>query len=345
MAVRRLSHHRITRRERKDGGFDFLLNGSPVRKRSEITRLEALAIPPAWQDVMIAESASAKVLALGVDVAGRVQTIYHPRFRQKQDRQKFERMRRFGRALPRLRARVDRDLRRRRLNQDRVVACVVRIIDRHLLRVGSPEYARDHHSYGATTLRRKHVQVTSTAVDIDFVGKSGKRQKGRIRDPRVARIMSQLQELPGRDIFQYFSEDGSLHEVRSRHVNAYVKRHLGREFSAKDFRTWGGTVAVATELLSQPADRLRQEESRRQAVRDAVAAAAERLGNTPAVTRSSYVDPRVLSAIENTDRFSQIQRWTPPASKYLTPEEQRTLKLLDTTPVRPPTKQRKKATS
>lgn len=311
------------------GGFDYFLNGKLIRKRAEIARLDELAIPPAWHGVQIAESRAAKVLAVGIDAAGRTQAIYHPKYRARQDRKKFDRMERFGRSLPRLRARVDHDLRRWHMPQERVVACIVRIMDQHLLRIGSPEYAKTHHSYGVTTLRRKHLHATTASVEFDFIGKSGKRQRGRIRDPRVVRVILQLQEAPGQDIFQYLDDDGCWLNVHGQHVNAYVKRHQGREFSAKDFRTWGGTVAVATQLLAAPPELLESGDSRRRVLRDAISAASGCLGNTPSVTRSSYVDPRVLDAVNAVDVLEKIRRWNPPVHDYLAPEELKTLKLLE----------------
>lgn len=311
-----------------DGGFVYRLRGRRITSRSEIERLDALAIPPAWTDVEISRSPSAKVLARGMDAAGRTQAIYHPAFRKRQDRSKFDRMLRFGRALPRLRARVDRDLRRRRLSRDRVTACVIRLIDLQFFRVGNPEYAKRHRSYGVTTLREEHLTATSSAVEFDFTGKSGKRQHRKVRDPRLARLIAQLMELPGSEVFRFFDEDGVVHRLRSRHVNAYVKKHMGEEFTAKDFRTWGGTVLVATALLGLDPAGLGSERARAAAVREAVGVAAERLGNTAAVTRSSYVDPRVLAAVEHPRVLERVRRARIRPAEYLDRDEQRALRLL-----------------
>lgn len=324
---RRLS---ITR-EVAGSGFVYRLNGRRIERRSEIDRLDALAVPPAWVDVEIARSPSAKVLARGIDAAGRVQTIYHPSFRRRQDRRKFERLQRFGRALPGLRARVDRDLRRRRLGPDRVTACVVHLIDLQLFRVGNPEYAKRHRSYGITTLRREHVALAGAGAVFDFMGKSGQRQRRLVRDERVARLLVRLQEeMPGPELFRFLDEDDVVHRLRSRHVNDYVKRHMGEEFTAKDFRTWGGTVLVATSLLDFDPEPLATPAARRAAVRDAVRAAAERLGNTPAVTKSSYVDPRVLRAVDHPQALERVRtaraRMRP--RRHLDIGEQSTLALL-----------------
>jgi len=329
MAKQERSRRRLPiTREVSGDGFAYRLRGRPIVKRSEIARLDALAVPPAWTRVEIARSPSAKVLARGVDAAGRTQTIYHPAFRRAQDRRKFDRLMRFGRALPRLRARVDRDLRRRRLSRDRVTACVIRLIDLQFFRVGSPAYAKQHRSYGATTLRAEHLTATPSAVEFDFTGKSGKRHRRRVRDPRLARLIGQLLELPGPEVFRFFDEDGVVRDVRSRHINDYIKRHMGEEFTAKDFRTWGGTVIVAAQLLDLDPEELRSPRERKAALREAVEAASERLGNTVAVTRSSYVDPRVLAAAEHPGLLERVRGAPTRERKYLRRDEQRAMRLL-----------------
>ncbi|QIK62849.1 DNA topoisomerase IB [Leucobacter viscericola] len=326
--AKRIGRRTPITRELTDEGFIYRLGKRRITKRSELKRIEALVIPPAWTEVEIAQSASAKVLARGVDAAGRTQAIYHPAFRRRQDRLKFDRMQRFGRALPRLRAQVDRDLRRRRLSRSRVTACAIRLIDLQLFRVGNAEYAAQHKSYGITTLRRKHLAVGATGVEFDFVGKSGKRQRRRVRDSRTARILAQLAELPGQEVFRFFDEDGVVHSLRSSHVNDYVKKHMGEEFTAKDFRTWGGTVTVATALLELDPRDLASEKARAAAARDAIALAAEKLGNTVAVTRGSYVDPRVLSAVERPGVLERVKQARIRPSTWLDPGEQRTMRLI-----------------
>ncbi|WP_087129634.1 DNA topoisomerase IB [Microbacterium esteraromaticum] len=320
----------VITREATDDGFIYRLGGRKITKRSEIERIEALVIPPAWVDVEIARSASAKVLARGTDAAGRTQSIYHPAYRRRQERRKYDRMLRFARALPRLRNRVDRDLRRKRLNRDRVTACVIRLIDLQLFRVGNSAYAKQHRSYGVTTLRAEHLTATSSIVEFDFTGKSGKRQQRRVSDARVARLIAQLLELPGSDVFRFFDEDGVVRDVRSHHVNAYVKRFMGEEFTAKDFRTWGGTVLVATALLGSELSDASSERESASVLREAVKAAADRLGNTPAVTRSAYVDPRVLAAAEHPDVLERVRRTRVRPRDGQTAAEQRTVRLLTT---------------
>lgn len=317
-------------REATGDRFVYRLGGRAVTRKRDIARFEALAIPPAWSDVRIARSSSAKVLARGVDAAGRIQTIYHPSYRRKKDREKFARLLRFARGLPALRARVDKDLSRRRLSKDRIAACAVRVIDRQFFRVGNAEYAHRHRSYGVTTLRKRHVRITSETVAFDFVGKSGTRHHRRVRDPRVARLLARLSELPGPELFRFLDGEGSIHNLESSHVNAYIGQHLGEEFSSKDFRTWGANVMAASALISSSAGEHGTQARRDAAVRQIVKDVAARLGNTPAVTRSSYIDPRILHMIEHPDVLERLRRSRARmrARGYFSVDERGTLKLL-----------------
>lgn len=298
-----------------------------ITRRREVERIDALAIPPAWTEVEIARSSSAKVLARGVDAAGRLQSIYSPAYRRQQEKKKYARVLRFAAALPRLRKRVQRDLRRRRLDEDKVVACVVALIDREFFRVGNTEYAREHGHYGITTLRRRHLEVSGAEMTFDYIGKSGKRNVKTVRDPRLARVISQLDEMPGYEIFRFFDEDGIIHGVDSHRVNAYVKRHMGEEFSAKDFRTWGGTLLATSALLAVEADDDIEDAT---IVREVVEQVAARLGNTPAVTKDSYIDPRVFQAFEDGMTIPAIRRTMSRMRPrtYLSVEEQCVLKVL-----------------
>lgn len=314
-----------------DAGFTYLLKGRRIARKSELARIEALAIPPAWIDVEIAKSPRNKVLARGVDAAGRVQAIYNPSFRKRQDRRKFERVEHFGRALPALREQIDRDLSRRTLCQERVVASVVHLIDTQLFRVGSSRYAKQNHSYGITTLRRRHVSITGDNINFSFVAKSGKRTRKTLRDARVARLLRRLSdELPGAEIFRFVDGSGEAHVVRRRHINGYVKQHAGESFTAKDFRTWGATVVVATALLDLNPEVVSSPAAREAALRDAVRDAAERLGNTPAVAKSSYVDPRLFSAVQHPRilREAQARRRRMRGGSHHSADERGTLALL-----------------
>ncbi|WP_298038013.1 DNA topoisomerase IB [uncultured Microbacterium sp.] len=309
-----------------------MVDGSPVywdgrrkiTRAREIARLNALAIPPAWTDVEIARTSRSAVLARGVDAAGRTQAIYSPAHWRKQEKAKYARVLRFAQRLPRLRKQVDHDLRRRRLGEDRVIACIVALIDQEFFRVGGAEYARKHRHYGVTTLRRKHTRIAAGTVTFDFIGKNGRRHIKSVRDPRIVRVVEQLQEMPGYELFRFFDDDGNLHDIDSRRVNAYVKRHMGEEFSAKDFRTWGGTLLTASAMLAAESG------DDQTNLRDIVTGVAERLGNTPAVTQESYIDPRVLAAFEDSSTIARLRhamsRMTPKA--YLSVEEQCVLRLL-----------------
>lgn len=295
-------------REVRNREFVYVRNKKVITRRRDIQRFEAIGIPPAWTAVEISGSASSKVLARGIDAAGRIQTIYHPAFQRRQARKKFDRMVRFGQALPRLRAQVDRDLRRRKIARHRVAACVVRLLDDQLFRVGNREYTRQHGSYGVTTLQKRHITISSTAAEFDFMGKSGKRQYARVRDPRIARVLEHLAQLPGAELFQYFDEDENLHELQSGHVNQYLRKYLGAEFSAKDFRTWGATVAATAFLMDSDPETLQDPTSATKEARAAVRAVADLLGNTPAVARASYIDPRILTAFEDPVTVAKIRR-------------------------------------
>lgn len=314
-------------RERVNGESRYRDGRRRITSTREIARLDALAIPPAWTDVEISRSSSAKVLARGIDDAGRTQAIYGSAYRRRQERKKFARILRFAERLPGLRRQVDRDLRRRRLGEDKVVACVVRLIDQEFFRVGNTEYARAHRHYGVTTLRRKHTDVTSSKVTFDFIGKSGKHHVKTVRDPQIVRVIRALDAMPGHEIFRFFDEDDIIHDIDSKHVNAYVKKHMGKEFSAKDFRTWGGTLLATSALLAAERDDDSEDAA---IVRDVVAEVAERLGNTPTVTKDSYIDPRVFRAFEDGVTISRVRRAMTRMRprKYLSVEEQCVLKVL-----------------
>lgn len=319
-------HLPITR-ERVDGEIVYRDGRRRIKNKRELARIEALAVPPAWTDVEIARTSSAKVLARGVDDAGRVQAIYSPAYRRRQEKEKFARILLFAQRLPVLRAQVEKDLRRRRLSETKVVACVVKLIDQEFFRVGNAEYARRHAHYGVTTLRRKHTDVSGTKVTFDYIGKSGKRHVKTVRDPQLVRIIAQLEEVPGHEIFRFFDEDGILHDLDSKHVNAYVKRHMGEDFSAKDFRTWGGTLLATSALLALETDEDTEDAA---VVKEVVAQVADRLGNTPAVTKDSYIDPRVFRAFEDGATIPRVRRAMSRMRPrtYLTVEEQCVLKVL-----------------
>lgn len=309
-------------------GFKYFLHDKEVTDAATIERIKKLAIPPAWQDVEIATAASAKILAHGTDAAGRKQAIYNPKFRAKQDKAKFDRILRFAEALPRLRQAIETDLAQRSLSKEKVVACIVKLIDEAYFRVGNEQYAQENQSYGITTLRSKHTDVKGDTVIFDFIGKSGKHHVKEVTNRQVARIIKRLDELPGYEIFRYQDEDGHMHDLHSNDVNEYIKAHMGEEFSAKDFRTWGGTLLATTEFLA--CEKTDDAAERNKIVVQTVKNVAERLGNTPAVTRGSYIDPRVIKAYAESsdiDEMREAMKQMRP-KKYMSRDEQCVLRLL-----------------
>lgn len=237
---------------------------------------------------------------------------------------------RFAQALPRLRAQVDRDLRRRNLTIDLATACVVRLLDRLYLRIGNSEYTRRHGSFGITTLQKQHVNLQGGNVEFTYLGKSGKHQRHRLRDIRIVRVVDHLMQEPGPELFQYFDDHKNLHELSSRDVNRYIHKHLGPEFSAKDFRTWGATVITTRALMQCDPVELRDPGGASRAMRSAIREVADALGNTPAVARSSYIDPRILSAFEHPDVIERVrqQQSRLRRRKYQEVDEQSALALL-----------------
>jgi len=300
-----------------------------ITDEAEIERINKLVIPPAWKDVEIAASRSAKVQARGYDASGRLQSIYHPNFRLKQEKLKFNRILKFADALPALRKQVEKDLARKKLSKDKVLACIVKLIDDAYFRVGNERYVAEHQTYGITTLRSKHATITSTTVTFDFVGKSGKKHHKKIKDSKIARIIKQLDELPGHELFRYQDELGTMHDLHASDVNRYIKTHMGEEFTAKDFRTWGGTLLATSSLLQDTLSDDASQTARKKAVTKIVKRVAKKLGNTPAVARSSYIDPRVIEAYENGSvpkvREAMV-RMRP--RKYMSVDEQCVLRLL-----------------
>jgi DNA topoisomerase-1 len=285
------------RRRKARSGFNYLdAEGKPVTAEATLDRIRKLAIPPAWTDVWIAPSEHGHIQATGRDIKGRKQYRYHERWRQVRDEGKYDRLIAFGRALPRLRKQIDHDLARRGLPREKVLAAVIWVMEITLIRVGNEEYAKANKSFGLTTLRDRHAKIGTEKAVFEFRGKSGKVHMTGFSDRRLARILKACQDLPGQRLFQYLDEDGHRHAVESADVNAYLRDVLGEDFSAKDFRTWAGTLAAARALATLPACNTAGEAKK--AVVTCVKAVAGVLGNTPAVCRKAYIHPAVLSAYE-----------------------------------------------
>jgi DNA topoisomerase-1 len=283
------------RRRRRGRGFQYIApDGKTITDAAERARIAALAVPPAWTDVWICPWPNGHLQATGRDARGRKQYRYHPRWREVRDEAKYGRLIAFAAALPRIRRRVDRDMSRHALGKTRVVATLVRLLDETGIRVGNEEYARENGSFGLTTLEKRHVDVTGARIAFRFRGKAGKVSEVDITDPRVARVLRRCEGLPGQQLFQYAGDDGEPVDVDSDDVNDYLQEVSGEDFTAKDFRTWAGTV-LAARALDEVGEAGSPAEAKRQVVRAIESVAAE-LGNTPAVCRSCYVHPDVIDA-------------------------------------------------
>lgn len=286
-------------RKRRGRGFSYVgPRGGAIEDEVTLARIRALAIPPAWEDVWICSDERGHLQATGVDAAGRRQYRYHDEWRRRRDTQKFRRIEDFARVLPDLRETVTADLARPELDRLRVLACAIRLLDQGFFRVGSEEYAVRNGSFGLATLRKSHVTLEGAVATFDFTAKSGKRRIQVVRDPEVAEVLRRLKRRRGGGLeLLAHREDGRWHDLRATDINAYLKERCGEAHSAKDFRTWHATVLAAVDVASAP------DPSGRTAVRKAIASTArtvsEYLGNTPAVCRSSYIDPRVF------DRYAE----------------------------------------
>jgi DNA topoisomerase-1 len=278
-------------------GFDYFdSDGGKVKDAVDLDRIRVLAIPPAWTDVWICPSPRGHIQATGRDQKGRKQYRYHEGWRRDRDGLKFERMIAFGRARSFGRARVEKDLVRRSLSREKVVAAVIRLMELTLIRVGNEEYAQANKSFGLTTLRDRHAKLSGVGGTFQFKGKSGKVHTTGFRDRRLARIVKACQDVPGQRLFQYYDADGQRRSVESADVNAYIRETIGEDFSAKDFRTWAGTLAAAQALCQ--ADKAGSATEAKRNVNTCVKAVAGLLGNTAAVCRGSYIHPLVLEAYQ-----------------------------------------------
>jgi DNA topoisomerase-1 len=281
-------------RRRNGRGFVYLApTGKRVRDRRELERIRQLVIPPAWTDVWICPDPRGHLQATGRDARARKQHRYHARWREVRDETKYHRLIGFARALPGIRRRTAADLRKQGLKLEKVVAAVVQLLEKTLIRVGNDEYARQNRSFGLTTLRDGHVEVKGGRVRFAFRGKSGVEHEVDLDDRRLARVVRQCQDLPGYDLFQYLDESGERHTIGSSDVNEYLRRVTGHEFTSKDFRTWAGTV-LAAQLL-QAVDFESDSHARKNIVR-AVEEVAKRLGNTQAVCRKCYIHPAIFES-------------------------------------------------
>jgi DNA topoisomerase-1 len=284
----------IRRLGSKEKGFFYRYpgTGETVREERVLTRIENLKVPPAWEEARIARSPSAKVQAIGYDSAGRVQYLYHPKYRQRKEREKFERILRFSDVLPEMRRTTSKHLRRENLDREKVLAAMTRLMNAAYFRVGDERYAKKNRTYGIATLRRKHLTIEGDTLIFKYTGKWGQQQRKVVTDARLRRVVEECVELPGYEVFKYLDESGEVRDVKARDLNAYVKEVMGGEFTPKDFRTWAGTLFAAVKLaeLGVTEDLDRAEEN----VLAAVGDVAKRLGNTRDIARASYVSPRII---------------------------------------------------
>lgn len=296
----------LERRKRGEKFTYLRADGTAIKDQETLVRIKRLAIPPAWTEVWISPFNNGHIQATGRDVKGRKQYRYHADWRARRDENKFGRMVAFARVLPKIRRRVKRDLAKRGMPREKVLATVVRLLETTLIRVGNDEYARQNASYGLTTMRNHHAKVAGTEIRFTFRGKSAKKHEISIRDPQLARIVRHCQDMPGQDLFGYVDEEGRARDVTSQDVNAYLREIAGEEFTAKDFRTWAGTVLAAI-ALQEFEEITRQSEAKKNVV-TAIEAVAKMLGNTPSVCRKCYVHPEVLDSYLEGQTIATIQQ-------------------------------------
>ena len=280
-------------RQRKGEEFEYFdTKGKPIRDEQRLLRIKRVAIPPAWTDVWICPSPNGHIQATGRDARRRKQYRYHERWREIRDENKYDRLVSFGKALPKIRRRLKKDLALSGLPREKVLATIVQLLERSFIRVGNEEYARENKSFGLTTMQDRHVDVKGSKLRFRFRGKSGRQHEVDVTDRRIARIVSRLQDLPGQSLFQYLDDEGNVRDITSQDVNEYLREITGEDFTAKDFRTWAGTVLAAVALSA--AGEFETKKQAKANIKHAISAVAEVLGNTPAVCRQCYIHPIVL---------------------------------------------------
>lgn len=312
----------ITRRRAGRGWAYFDPAGTRITDRDEIDRLNAVALPPAYHHAWFCPSPHGHIQATGIDDRGRKQYRYHPAFRARQEAEKYEKCAEFGRALPKLRARVEADLASRALARDTVVAAVVRLLDLGHVRIGNESYAKANKSFGATTLRNRHAKVAGGTIRLSYLGKSGKMQRLTITDRRLARIVRRTQDLPGQHLFEYLNGDGQPHAVGSADVNTYIREATGGDFTAKHFRTWGASLLAFEHILESA-------KGGRLALKPMLEEVAAALGNTPAISRKSYIHPALIALCRTGDAEGLCTLRLPRATRWLTGRERALIAFLD----------------
>ncbi len=302
----------------------FTAEGERITDRDEIERLNKVGMPPAYERCWFCPYPNGHLQAVGYDAKGRKQYRYHPDFRAEQENLKYERLAAFGRALPKLRKKVEEDIAGKPTSYEAVLAAVVRLIETTHIRVGNEEYARDNKSFGATTLRNRHAKVERGKVKLTYAGKHGIKRTVTVTDRNVARIAKRTQDLPGQHLFEFVDEGGEIRPVTSSDVNAYIKEAMGEDFTAKDFRTWGASTIAFEEMAK------RLNESGRVRLKSVMEPVAEALGNTPAISRKSYVHPALIEAAKDAGAIGTGK--FPRASKYLSGAERGLIDFLEALP-------------
>jgi DNA topoisomerase I len=332
-AVRRrwsLDLHGIRREGSKESGFQYRhASGNKVADEKTLARIARLRIPPAWQNVRIARGDGAPLQAVGVDKKGRTQYLYHGRFRQQREEAKFRRVVEFGEALPKLRTRVRADLKRGDLSREHVLAAIIRLMDQGFFRVGNDKSAKSEATYGLTTVTSRHVKVDDDVLLFDYVGKWRKKHQRAVRDAEVAKIVETLKRTRGASELFKFKNGNRVLDVKDRHVNDYIQAAIGEDFTAKDFRTWAGTLLCSIALAMEGQGKSKTERKRK--MKKAIVATSEQLGNTPAVCRSSYICPRLLDEYlegKTFDTLRKTRKGSPVVRAGLSVEEKALLKFL-----------------
>jgi DNA topoisomerase-1 len=297
-----------TRKAKGDDFEYFDTEGGPIRDEQRLLRIKRLGIPPAWTDVWICPSANCHIQATGRDARRRKQYLYHERWREIRDENKYDRMVAFGKALPKIRRRVAKDLKLSGLPRNKVLATVVQLLERTFIRIGNEEYARDNKSFGLTTMKDRHVEVKGSTLRFRFRGKSGKEHEVDVTDRHIAKIVSRIQDLPGQDLFQYVGEDGEIRDVTSQDVNDYLREITGEDFSAKDFRTLAGTVLTAVAMNAQ--EKFENGKQAKKNITTAIKAVAAILGNTPAICRKCYVHPAIFESYLSRQSIDGLKQMT-----------------------------------
>ena len=330
--IERLQQTGILRTGNPKRGFKYRMAKGGKVSAADLERIDALRIPPAWTDVAINRTSGGKLQAIGKDTAGRWQYLYHESHTRSQELKKFKRLTKFATGLPTLRTTVKRHLRQSGLGRERVMAAIIRILLTCFMRPGSQVYASENGSYGIATLRPKHVKVKGDTIEFDFPGKSGVRQQRVLKDAQVAKVVRALLKNSGREVFKFRNGGGELVDVKRRHINDYIKEVMGERFSAKDFRTWAGTLICACALARVGTEVVEKPTVRKRKVVAAIKETAEVLGNTPAVCRSSYVSPTVIDSFQSgkiiDNYFGSLEDFISYQGRKLHPAEEALLKFL-----------------